>query len=267
MTLYDINIPADLGYNVQKRFQDETNTYSLHWHSFLEIEVFIEGSGMHEFNNQSVPIKSGDVLLLSTIDSHQVTLNRGMRNINMSLSPKVLHKTVLAQLNLTHPLHISLTQEELQDLLTKIDILFAEQEHHGILTNVKTTSIINELVIDILQKSPTDMAPPSNPLLYEMINYIKKHYKTNISISEIAKEFSLTPNYCGHLFKKTMGMSVNTYLNTLRLNHACNALLNTDLPISEIAYESGFNSLEYFHVTFKKFYGVTPAKYRSLTPR
>ena len=266
MIFYDINIPSDLGYTCEKRFFHETSTYPLHWHSFIEIEFFVEGSGSHEFNNTKFPIKSGDIWLLSTYDSHQVVLDRGMKSVNISLVPDILHEKLLTQLNLVHPLHCSLNKEEIQSFLAKVDILYAEQKHSNMLADVKTISIINEMIVDIIRKSSTDTASINNQTVYEMINYIKGHYKTKVSIAELANEFSLTPNYCGYLFKKTMGISFNDYLNTLRLKNACNSLLNTDLSINEIAYNAGFNSLEYFHTTFKRFYGITPAKYRSLTP-
>ncbi len=266
MIFYDINIPSDLGYTCQKRFFHETSTYPLHWHSFIELEFFVEGTGIHELNNKKYPIKSGDIWLLSTYDSHQLVFDRGMKSVNISLVPDILHEKVLTQLNLIHPLHCTLNKEDIQDFLSKIDILCHEQKHPNLLADVKAVSIINEMIVNIIRKSSADTAPINNPTVYEMINYIKANYRTNISIAELAQVFSLTPNYCGYLFKKVMGITFNDYVNTLRLKHACNSLLNTNHSINEIASDSGFNSLEYFHTTFKRFYGITPAKYRALTP-
>ena len=100
----------------------------------------------------------------------------------------------------------------------------------------------------------------------EIVDYLQANYKDDIALVEVAKLYSLTPNYCGYLFKKIMGITFNDYLNILRLKHACKALLDTNLSIKEIAFESGFHSLEYFYATFKKFYGITPAKYKTLSP-
>ena len=266
MIFYDINIPSDLGYTCQKRFFHENSTYPIHWHSFIELEFFIEGTGTYEMNNKVFTIKSGDIWLLSTYDSHQVVLDRDAKSVNISLVPDILHKKTLNQLDLLHPLHCTLDKDDMQHYLSKIDILYHEQKNPTLLTDVKTHSIINELIVDIIRRSSDDIVPVNNQTVFEMINYIKAHYRTNISIAELSQELSLTPNYCGYLFKKVLGISFNDYLNTCRLKHACNSLLNTNLPISVIAEDSGFNSLEYFHTTFKKFYGITPAKYRSLTP-
>ena len=95
MIFYDINIPSDLGYTCQKRYFHETSTYQVHWHSFIEIEFFVEGTGTHELNNKKYPIKSGDIWLLSTYDNHQVHLDRGVKSVNISLVPDILHKSIM----------------------------------------------------------------------------------------------------------------------------------------------------------------------------
>ena len=265
MFFYDINIPSHYGYICQERFFDNTYISRPHWHGFIELEYFIEGGGTQQCNGKTFPIKAGDVWLLSTYDSHQINLDKGTKNINISLDSEILHKNLQTKLSLTHPLHCTLNEVESRDFMSKVDILCYEQEHHELLSRVKSVSIINEILVDIIRKSSPDTLPIDNPIVRNMADYLQANYKETISLTELATVFSLTPNYCGYLFKKVMGITFNDYLNILRLKNACKSLLNSNLSIKEIAYESGFHSLEYFYTTFKKFYGVTPAKYRTLT--
>lgn len=266
MFFYDINIPSSHGYICQKRFFDEAYVSRLHWHGFVELEFFIEGTGMHQYGENKDPIKKGDIWVLSTYDSHQLTLDKGIRSVNIAVDPDILHPKLLNQLALTHPLHCNLNEEEIQDFISKVDILWHEQQHRELLSRVKANAVINEMLVDIIRKSSPDTMPINNRIVHDMVDYLQANYRTNISLVELAAEFSLTPNYCGHLFKKIMGITYNDYLNNLRLKNACKALLSSSASIKEIAADSGFNSLEYFYTTFKKFYGVTPAKYRTLTP-
>ena len=266
MFFYDINIPSSHGYICQKRFFDKTYTSRLHWHGFVEVEFFIEGTGTHQHGEIKEPIKRGDIWVLSTYDSHQLVIDKGMRSVNIAIEPDILHKKLLNQLTLTHPLHCTLNEEEIQHFISKVDILCHEQQHRELLSRVKANATINDMLVDIVRKSSPDTMPINNRIVHDMIDYLQANYKKNISLVELAREFSLTPNYCGHLFKKIMGITYNDYLNNLRLKTACKALLSSNASIKEIAADSGFNSLEYFYTTFKKFYGVTPAKYRSLTP-
>lgn len=266
MFFYDINIPSSHGYACQKRFFEETYVARLHWHGFVEVEFFIEGTGMHQYGENKEPIKNGDIWVLSTYDSHQLTIDKGMRSVNIAIDPDILHPKLLNQLSLTHPLHCTLSEEDIPHFISKVDVLCHEQQHRELLSRVKANAVINEMLVDIVRKSSPDAMPINNRIVHEMVDYLQANYKTNISLVELAREFSLTPNYCGYLFKKIMGITYNDYLNNLRLKNACKALLTSNASIKEIAADSGFNSLEYFYTTFKKFYGVTPAKYRTLTP-
>lgn len=267
MLFYDINIPSNLGYTCQKRFFPESSSFPVHWHSFIEIELFIEGTGVHEWRDTKFPINSGELWILSNCDSHRLTLEAGTKSVNIALSPDILHKELLTTLNHTHPLHCSLNQSELANFLKNVDTLDDIQNHPHAMAPIKAVSIINELLVDAIRK--TDLRTPgaNAQIVNQIIDYINDNYQSKLSIVELADRFSLTPNYFGFLFKKTTGIPFNDYLNSIRLKHACNFILNTNLTLQEISVLTGFNSLPYFNSTFKKFYGITPAKYRSLTPR
>lgn len=266
MFYYDINIPSSHGYICQKRFFNETYTSRLHWHGFIELELFLEVKGVHNCSSQSLPLQKGDIWLLSTSDSHQVTVEKGTRSVNLALDPDILDKKLLEQLTVTHPLHCTLDEDESRAFMEKVDILCYEQENREMYAKIKAIAVINEMIVDIIRKSLPDSAPISNPIINNIVNYLQSNYQNNISLTELAQMFSLTPNYCGYLFKKNMGITYNDYLNTLRLKNACKLLSNSKISVKEVASTCGFNSLEYFYTTFKKFYGITPAKYRSLTP-
>lgn len=267
MFFCDINIPASHGYICRKHNFTEGYVSRPHWHGFVELEFFIEGTGTHTYNGTTYQIKPGDAWILSTDDSHQLSLDKGMRSINIALDPDILHEKLRKHLSMFHPLHCTFNEEESRGFLEKVEILWHEQETQKLLSRVKAVSVVNDMLVDIARKSSTETIPIHNSLVNDMANYLQSNYKTNISLTELARIFSFTPNYCGHLFKQMTGITFNDYLNNLRVKHACKLLLSSNLSIREIAYDSGFNSLEYFYSTFKKFYGITPAKYRKLTPK
>ena len=244
MFFCDINIPASHGYVCRKHFFKDGYISRPHWHSFVELEFFIEGTGTHQYNGTTFQIKPGDTWILSTDDSHQLNLDKGMKSINIALDPDILHDKLQNHLSSFHPLHCTFNEEEAFAFLEKVEILWHEQETRELLSRVKAVSVIND-----------------------MVKYLRANYKNPVSLVELANMLSYTPNYCGRLFRQTTGITFNDYLNNLRVKHACKLLLNPDLSIKEIASQCGFNSLEYFYATFKKFYGITPAKYKTLTPK
>ncbi len=267
MFFCDINIPVSHGYICRKHYFKDGYISRPHWHGFVELEYFVEGTGTHTYNGTTYQIKPGDAWILSTDDSHQLNLDKGMKSINIALDPDILHEKLRKHLSMFHPLHCTLNECESRTFLEKVEILRHEQGARELLSRVKALSVINEIIVDIARKSSTNTIPVNNGLVNDMVNYLQVNYKNNISLAELAHIFSYTPNYCGHLFKQMTGITFNDYLNNLRVKHACKLLLSSNLSIRAIAYDSGFNSLEYFYTTFKKYYGITPAKYRKLTPK
>lgn len=100
-----------------------------------------------------------------------------------------------------------------------------------------------------------------NPIL----SYISEHYKEITHLDDIAAQFYIsTPHLC-RIFKKHTGMTVSHYINHVKLQHGCELLVHTDMSITEIALECGFNSSMYFCKTFKSQIGCTPSEFREAT--
>jgi AraC-like DNA-binding protein/mannose-6-phosphate isomerase-like protein (cupin superfamily) len=96
--------------------------------------------------------------------------------------------------------------------------------------------------------------------VYQLI--FKNFDNIDLDLDQAARAAALSPSYFAHLFKKQIGRSFYDYLTTVRISHAMEFLLTTDLPVSLIAYRCGFSSQSTFHRVFKVETGCTPAMYR-----
>jgi len=90
---------------------------------------------------------------------------------------------------------------------------------------------------------------------------IARNYHADLSIERIAKELHYSKNYFGQLFKQEMGMSVNEYINQVRVQKAKALLLDGQLRIGQIAEMVGFSDQQYFSRIFKKIVGCMPSEY------
>lgn len=97
---------------------------------------------------------------------------------------------------------------------------------------------------------------------YSQILQFLNEYHTNVTLSDLAKHFGRSKSHISHLFKKENGMTIRAYCNRLKLGDAKKLLLTTDLPITEIAFNIGFNDTSYFISLFRKEFGITPLQYR-----
>lgn len=93
-------------------------------------------------------------------------------------------------------------------------------------------------------------------------NYIKEHYRDEITLEDVADHANLTPQAFCRYFKKHCGVTFVTYLNRIRVKEVCNQLNEDHLDsVSFIAYNCGFNSITNFNRVFKQIVGCNPKEY------
>ncbi|MDY0287905.1 MAG: helix-turn-helix domain-containing protein [Sphaerochaeta sp.] len=101
-----------------------------------------------------------------------------------------------------------------------------------------------------------------DPTIAKGLRYIHSNYSGRLSLEEAAHSAGLSPNYFSNLFNARMGVSFSTYVNRVRIEHARSLLLDTSLPIIEVAAMVGFEEQSYFSKVFKEVTTLTPGKYR-----
>ena len=92
--------------------------------------------------------------------------------------------------------------------------------------------------------------------------YLQEHLAEEMSLSVLAEEFHLNPQYISQLFKNEIGVNFLSYLTNIRMEKAKKLLLSTSLSIAEVAEQSGYGDYRVFTKVFKKNEGITPSQYR-----
>lgn len=100
--------------------------------------------------------------------------------------------------------------------------------------------------------------------LNKCLDFIKSNYKEDISYEMAADAIGFSKYYFTRWFKQHIGMSFTDYLYKIRIEKAESMLLFSSLPVTEIAFESGFQSIETFNRSFKKYTNYSPREYRRL---
>lgn len=96
----------------------------------------------------------------------------------------------------------------------------------------------------------------------DIMYYIHHNYSSPLKLELIAPLFGYSSAYLGKLFSQRNGKSFNTYLDELRIQHAIELLVTTDLKIYEIASKVGYKKIDYFNQKFKKVTQTNPSEYR-----
>lgn len=102
----------------------------------------------------------------------------------------------------------------------------------------------------------------SQSQINSIVNYISEHYSEPITLPELAKLFRMSESHFSRVFRRDTGNSFVDFLNLVRINRACQLLMETDEKISAICYDVGFSNLANFNRRFLELKNSTPSAYR-----
>ncbi|GAA0743866.1 MULTISPECIES: AraC family transcriptional regulator [Flavobacteriaceae] len=94
-------------------------------------------------------------------------------------------------------------------------------------------------------------------------DFVHNNYHQKISLDEISCLVNMSTSSFNRFIKKRAGKTFINYVNDVRLIYATKQLINTDMSVSEISYNCGFNNISNFNRIFKKIKKITPSNYRN----
>ena len=148
----------------------------------------------------------------------------------------------------------------------QVDLLKLTMQYASLLDKCGT----KEEIIDTLSWIMNDlMTLWEEPRLGQSVierakKYILDNYSEELRLETVAREVHLSPTYFSALFKKMTGCSFAKYLTRVRIAKAKELLENTDISVTDIAFQVGFNDPAYFAGIFRREFGLTPLAYRKL---
>lgn len=102
-----------------------------------------------------------------------------------------------------------------------------------------------------------------SPEVTQALSYIQNNYNRKISLASVSEHVGLSSGYLCRIFKEETSVSINAYINNLRMTKAGELLKDKNSYIKEVAISVGFEDQLYFSRLFKRYYGVTPSEYRT----
>lgn len=159
-------------------------------------------------------------------------------------------------------------KHEISDYITIFKYMFnlVDNSYNKILDNIENLNQFKEmctLLFDSYIKSPSQQIKDNEILIAKIIDYIKTNINKELTLKDIASKFFINYEYLSRLFKKQTGLNYKDYVLTLKMNYACELLLQSTLAINAIANAIGFKDARYFSSTFKKYKGCYPSEYRT----
>lgn len=231
-----------------------------HYHTF---HIVLEGQGTLNYKNKTYKLSAGTVFYLPPDISHLYLPKENdpykfvWIGVDGEELPALLNKKGITEN--TPIVHLKNSQKTVQ--LCK---RFIETHTQINITEEKMLSFFFSFT-DTLKESSKSESSTSQAAKY--IEHIKilisnNYMHLNFTIDSLASILHLSHSWLCALFKKEMGMSMQEFLISVRMNKASELLIETNLSVNEIAYLCGFNDSLYFSSLFKKRHIVSPTQYR-----
>lgn len=144
------------------------------------------------------------------------------------------------------------------------DIFFEQYPYADYIQAYTSLDKMIELVnftLDYVQKHAIGTHSTQSPI-ERAIEYINQNIEKNFSRAEVAEAIYLNPEYLSRLFKKEMGISLNDFIVSRKMEISKSLLTSTHIPVHIIASKVGYSNFSYFSQVFKKHCGLTPIEYR-----
>ena len=249
-----------------------------HFHTFFEIYILLSSSAVHFVEGIPYELQPFDIVGISPNKLHKTQYPEGKpckRLIIQFCIPNQIpglsneYEQLLNLFNRQVPI-FRFDSEIQKRLFKKLNDIYYLAPNNDPLRNL----IIHQKFIDFMSllflnqenniyTNETSMSEMDRKI-YSVAGYIHANYPSMLSLDMLAEEFSISPSYLSHKFKEITGFSVTDYIQMTRIRNVQALLINTQLPITEVAEPCGFNCFSQFNRVFRKHIGMSPSRYRKL---
>ncbi|MCM1528018.1 MAG: AraC family transcriptional regulator [Bacteroides sp.] len=162
---------------------------------------------------------------------------------------------------------ITLTPETTDRINQIVKLIEYEWNNYDTYSETVMESLVVQFFVTALRGQ--SLSPEMDPVLEnthfalpEAIQYIRCHYAEDPSLKETSKAAHISDAYLSRLFTSRLGTTYSRFLTEIKISHAMDLLMNTNLTITEVAAQCGYANSNYFSDAFKKVMGISPLKYR-----
>lgn len=250
-----------------------------HWHSEVEIVRVLRGTLHIKLNNNSYAVGENEIIFINPETVHQAT------------PEDCEYECIVFHLSCIPPLPVGAVyfvdclknheyvieeyhKKPLPVLANAVDNLFSVMAKPLSGYKFKVVGALYQLfgeIVDAHLYRRADGAAISEeknvPKLRAVLAYIRSHYDSPITLSDMANAAGMSSKYFCYFFKEMTAKTPVEYLTLYRIEKASRKLLHSDMSVTAVAFSCGFNDLSYFIKTFKQVKGITPAKYRKASQR
>lgn len=253
-----------------------------HWHEEIEILFVINGTLSLHINQNSFILNEGDGAFINTNQLHFAKIAKGSNCIlksfvfnlsfisgsNESVYNQKYMKLLINSSNLEFLLFLKNNKRYLEiydSFIKAFDEYEKESFGFEFIVREKLSFILLHIIKDNFEllKKPCFKKNLDIKRIKKMLEFIHLNYNSSINLKDISSSAHISSRECLRCFKNTLNITPLQYLIQYRVSIAANLITSTNLPITEICMNVGFENPSYFSKTFKKLMSYSPSSYRT----
>lgn len=249
-----------------------------HRHVFFELTYILKGSAVHCVNGATVPLRTGDYFFVDLGTVHCYQDAEELEIINCLFLPEYIDRALADCPSLS-----SLLANQILRFGVPVDIRAADRTFHdtdGSMAQLMKTMVqeynnkktgymellrchlTQALVRAVRASEDAELSRKPHGATAAVIEYLHKHYAQSLSLDVLSQEIGYAPQYISYLFHRDIGMSMQEYLQKLRIEQACRLMSRKDLHMTDIALAIGYSDTKHFSKVFRRHKGVSPREYQ-----
>ncbi|MDS0525390.1 AraC family transcriptional regulator [Clostridium sp. SHJSY1] len=251
-----------------------------HSHNYFEISYVFKGSCEFLFEKERCMLVEGELCIVAPNSLHNIIVNDSDSIIIIIAIKKSTFDSsffsLLSQKDLlsyffrqilykqTSPNYLLFSTNNSADIKLTIKNLVMENYKGDIYFNNCSISWVNILFANILRnhvKTIQFFNDNSENDFSEILQYIQHNYR-NLTLKNLAEHFHYSEAHLSTLIKKNIGLKFTSLITKLKMADAKDYLINTNLSIEKVSEYVGYNSVDHFSRTFKKYYEKSPQQFR-----
>lgn len=256
---------------------------AIHGHDYLEFAYVEKGAMVHIIDGKETILRAGDYFIVDHGIKHsyaqvseEALLVRNFLFYSKFLDPGLVTAKSFQELMNSYLLRFCYqtlkesptgitfhdTDGRIRSVLDEISGEY-EEEGYGYMEYIRC-AFVKVLILTMRTIERKENPLQKSNVVAQMVRRAEEGFKEKLRLSTLATELGYNASYLSQKFSGEMGIGFMEYLHRVRIGRSCHLLETTDMKISRIAQEVGYDGVKYFNRIFKNQLSVTPKEFRAM---
>ena len=245
-----------------------------HQHKFFELVYVLRGTAKRKLSDALVTVSAGDYYVANPRSAHGYEDLQGLEVVNCLFLPEYIDRALT-----DCPSISALLSNRILRFGVPVDISIADRVFHDtdgsvrrIIRNMEREyadcrtghmemlrCYLTQVLVHAARACETRVP---HETVTKVMEYLKNHYAEPLSLDTLSQLVGYTPQYLSSLFSNEVGMSIQVFLQRMRVEEACKLLAGTGMSVAEVAASVGYQDARHFSKVFVRHQTVSPKEYR-----